>query len=66
MTKETLNRANAIVKTIDKLECEKKRISKMYKMKENLSDDDLADLFQIAMANTDYTLKAMNKELSDL
>jgi len=66
MTKETLNRANAIQKTIDKLEIERSTISKLYSKKEDLNKEEITELFSIAMINTDYTLKAMNKELSDL
>lgn len=66
MTKETLNRANAIQKTIDKLEIERSTISKLYSKKEDLNEEEITELFSIAMINTDYTLKSMNKELSDL
>lgn len=66
MTKETLKRANAIKKTIDKLEIERSTISKLYSKKEELNEEEIKELFSIAMINTDYTLKAMNKELSDL
>lgn len=66
MTKETLQRANAILKTIEKLEGEEKKITRLYKNKENMSEQDLDDLFQIAMINTSYVLKTFNKELSDL
>ena len=34
---DTLNRANAVKKTIDKLECEHSRISKLYSKKEDLT-----------------------------
>ena len=67
MTIETLNRANAIKKTIDKLETEHSKISKFYsKNREDLTMEDLEDLFQIAMVNTSYTIKSFQKELEDL
>lgn len=66
MTVETLNRANAIKKTIDKLESEKSRISKLYSIKESLTPAHIEELIQIAMVNTDYTLKAFNSELDSL
>lgn len=66
MTTDTLNRANAIKKTIDKLSCEKSRISKLYSKKESLSTEEIEEIMQIAMVNTDYTLKCFNKDLEEL
>jgi hypothetical protein len=40
MTEQTLIRANAIKKTIDKLECEHSKISKLYSKKEDLTKEE--------------------------
>jgi hypothetical protein len=66
MTLETLQRANAVKKIIDKLDCEKSRISKIYSKKENLSAEQIEDIIQIAMVNTDYALNRFKEELNDL
>lgn len=66
MTIDTLNRANAVKKTIDKLECEHSRISKLYSKKEDLTKEELEDLFQIAMVNTTYTVNRFKDELKEL
>ena len=66
MTIDILNRANAIKKTIDKLSCEKSRISKIYSKKESLSAEEIEEIIQIAMVNTDYTLKCFNEKLEQL
>jgi hypothetical protein len=66
MTIDTLNRANVIKKTIDKLNCEKSRISKLYSKKDNLTTEEIKEIIQMAMVNTDYTLKCFNKELEEL
>jgi len=66
MTIDTLNKANAIKKTIDKLECETSIISKLFSKKENLTEEELKELFQIAMVNTGYTLKKFKEELQSL
>jgi hypothetical protein len=63
MTIDTLNRANAVKKTIDKLECEHSRISKLYSKKEDLTKQELEDLFQIAMVNTTYAANRFKDEL---
>ena len=66
MTIDILNRANAIKKTIDKLNCEKSRISKLYIKKEDLNAEEIEEIIQIAMINTDYTLKCFKKDLEKL
>lgn len=66
MTIDTLNRANAVKKTIDKLECEHSRISKFYSKKEDLTKEELEDLFQIAMVNTTYAVNRFKDELKEL
>ena len=66
MTIDTLNRANAVKKTIDKLECEHSRISKLYSKKEDLTKEELEDLFQIAMVNTTYAVNRFKEELKQL
>lgn len=66
MTLETLQRANAVKKTIDRLEAEKSRISKLFSIKESLTPEHIEELIQIAMVNTDYTLKAFNNELNEM
>ena len=66
MTEETLNLANTVKKTIDRLECEHSRISKMYSKKEELTKEELEDLFQIAMVNTIYTMDRFKDELKSL
>ena len=66
MTIDALNRANAIRKTIDKLSCEKSRISKLYSKKDNLTTEEIEEIIQIAMVNTNYTLKCFNKDLEEL
>ena len=66
MTLENLKRANSIKQTIDKLDCEKSRVSKYFSNKDNLTEDDIEGLIKIAIINTDYTLKTLKKELSDL
>ena len=66
MTLETLNRANSVKKTIDKLESNISRIHKFFSKKENLTPDEIEELIQIAMANTDYTLNVFKRELDEL
>jgi hypothetical protein len=66
MTIDILNRANAVKKTIDKLECEHSRISKLYSKKEDLTKEELEDLFQIAMVNTTYAVNRFKDELKAL
>lgn len=66
MTLETLQRANGIKKTIDRLESEKSRVSKLYSIKESLTPEHVEELIQIAMVNTDYTLKVIKNELKQL
>lgn len=66
MTIDTLNRANSVKKTIDKLECEHSRISKLYSKKEDLTKEELEDLFQIAMVNTTYAVNRFKDELKAL
>jgi hypothetical protein len=66
MTIDTLNRANVVKKTIDKLECEHSRISKLYSKKEDLTKEELEDLFQIAMVNTTYAVNRFKDELKAL
>ena len=66
MTLETLERANAVKKTIDKLENEKIRISKLFSIKERLTTENIDELIQIAMVNTDYTLKSFKNELNEM
>ena len=66
MTIEKLSRANAVKKTVEKLESDKSRISKLYSKKEDLTTEDIEDLIQIAMVNTDYTLKAFRAEFAEL
>ncbi len=66
MTIDTLNRANAIKKTIDKLEIEHSTISKLYSKKEPLTKEELEELFQIAMVNTTYATNRFKDELKAL
>lgn len=66
MTIDTLNKANAIKKTIDKLECEHSRISKLYSKKEDLTKEEIEELFQIAMINTSYAINRFKEELQKL
>lgn len=66
MTIDTLNRANSVKKTIDKLECELSRISKLHSKKEPLTKEELEDLFQIAMVNTSYAVNRFKDELKEL
>tara|TARA_R110000851_G_scaffold112024_1_gene236020 strand:+ start:790 stop:990 length:201 start_codon:yes stop_codon:yes gene_type:complete len=66
MTIEKLSRANAVKKTVEKLESDKSRISKLYSKKEDLTNEDIEELIQIAMVNTDYTLKAFRAEFAEL
>jgi len=66
MTIETLNRANAIKKTIDKLEIEHSKISKFYSKKENLSKEELEELMEIAMINTSYAINRFKEGLKQL
>lgn len=66
MTIDILNLANAVKKTIDKLECEHSRISKLYSKKEDLTKEELEDLFQFAMVNTTYALNRFKDELNAL
>ncbi len=66
MTIDTLNRGNAVKKTIDKLECEHLTISKLYSKKEPLTKEELEELFQIAMVNTTYAVNRFKDELKEL
>lgn len=66
MTLETLRRANAVKKTIDRLETEKSRISKLFSIRESLTPEQIEELIQIAMVNTDYTLKCFKNELDEM
>lgn len=66
MTIDTLNRANAIKKTIDKLEIEHSRVSKFYSKIEDLSKEELEELIEIAMVNTSYTINRFKDELKQL
>jgi UDP-glucose 6-dehydrogenase len=66
MTIDTLNKANAIKKTIDKLEIEHSKISKFYSKKEPLTKEELEELFQIAMLNTTYATSRFKDELKAL
>ena len=66
MTIDTLNKANSIKKTIDKLECETSTLSKLFSKKESLTEEELKELFLIAMTNTSYTLKKFKEELDSL
>ena len=59
MTTETLIRANGIKKTIDKLECEHSRISKLYSKTEPLTKEELETLAH-------ETAKAVNLECRKL
>jgi coenzyme F420-reducing hydrogenase delta subunit len=63
MTIGTLNRANAIKKTIDKLEIEHSRISKFYSKIADLSKE---ELIEIAMVNTSYAVNRFKDELKQL
>ena len=63
---ETLNKANAILKLIDKLESEKRFLEKCYSKKENLKKEEILEIFNIAMSNTSYTLKKFEEELKKL
>ena len=63
---EDLIKANGIAKTIDKLEAEKSRLSKLYAKTKPLTEEELKEIFQIAMVNTDYTLKKFKEELNNL
>lgn len=66
MTIDTLNKANAIKKTIDKLEIEHSKISKYFSKKESLTKEELEDLMQIAMVNTTYAINRFKDELKAL
>lgn len=66
MTQETLNKANAIAKTIDRLEIEQSKITSLFSKKEKLTQKELEEVFQIAMVNTSYTLKKFKEELNNL
>lgn len=66
MTEETLNRANAIKTTIDKVKQENSRISKYFSKKDDLNEEELKDLFEIAMKNTSYTLNRLKEALDQL
>jgi hypothetical protein len=66
MTEDTLNKANAIKKTIDKLEIESSKISKFYSKKDPLTKQELEELMQIAMVNTAYTINRFKDELKAL
>jgi len=66
MTIDTLNKANSIKKTIDKLECESSLLLKLFSKKETLTEEELKSLFEIAIVNTGYTLKKFKEELDAL
>jgi len=66
MTIDTLNKANGIKKTIDKLEIEHSKISKFYSKKEPLTNEEFEELMQIAMVNTSYAINRFKEELKAL
>jgi len=66
MTLDTLNKANAIKKTIDKLESEHSIISKSFSKKESLTIEDIEKLIEIAMINTSYAINRFKEELNNL
>jgi len=66
MTLDTLNKANAVKKTIDKLEGEHSIISKLYNKKESLTSEEIEELIQIAMVNTSYAINRFKEELKNL
>ena len=66
MTIETLEIANEIKETIDELEAKKSRTSKLYSKKENLTAEEIEEILQIAMENTDFTLKSFKDEFAKL
>lgn len=66
MTVDILNLANSVKKTIDKLECEHSKISKLYSKKQPLTKEELNELFEIAMVNTTYALNRFKDELNTL
>ncbi len=66
MTEATLTRANNIKSTIDKLNCEHYRISKMFSRKEELTQEEIDDLFQIAMVNTTYAINRLKDEFKSI
>ena len=66
MTIDILNKANAVKKTIDKLECEHSTISKLYSKTEPLTKEELEELFKIAMVNTTYSVNRFKDELKAL
>lgn len=66
MTEATLTRANNIKSTIDKLNSEHSRISKMFNRKDELTQAEIEDLFQIAMVNTTYTINRLKDEFNSI
>ncbi|MCD8425569.1 hypothetical protein LNJ40_09700 [Tenacibaculum dicentrarchi] len=66
MTSDILNRANALKKTIDKLESEKTKISAFFEKKENLSAKEIDELINIAMINTSFSIRTLNEEFKNL
>ena len=66
MTLETLNQANGIFKTIEKLEIEKDKLSKYYSKTESLTKKEIEELIQIAMVNTSFAINTFKKQLENL
>ena len=66
MTLETLNQANGIFKTIEKLEIEKDQLSKYYIKIESLTKKEIEELIQIAMVNTSFAINTFKKQLENL
>jgi len=66
MTLETLNQANGIFKTIEKLEIEKDKLSKYYSKIESLTEKEIEELIQIAMVNTSFAINTFKKQLENL
>lgn len=66
MTEATLTRANGIKSAIDKLNYEHSRISKMFSRKDELTQEEVDDLFQIAMVNTSYAINRLKDEFKSI
>ena len=66
MTLETLNQANGIFKTIEKLEIEKDQLSKYYIKIESLTKKEIEELIQIAMVYTSFAINTFKKQLENL